>query len=319
MERQSNRATIFFDIFRKGGQLRKIVYTCVVDGYDQIHAPMAAEPSVDYVAFSDQPDQRVPAPWQLRPVVRYERNPRMTARWHKLHPHLLFPGYDVSLYIDSNIVLKAPVAPLAERMLAYAPIALFRHPERDCPYAEAEVVRRHRLDAGAIVEAQMAYYKTQGFPAKTGLHNSGVLLRRHNDPHLISFLEDWWRQLKIFSHRDQLSLDFMLRRHAIGLAEIQGLLAESPWFAIAPHRRYRVHFPDIQSPAGGDELDWLRMALIAEVGRQPSPITPRASLQALRWYLMEPLRAAKRRFLLLTWRPPAAAVAMAEAKAMPER
>jgi hypothetical protein len=195
---------------------------------------------------------------------------------------------------------------------------LFRHPERDCPYAEAEIVKRHRLDDAAIVEAQVDYYRAKEYPPKSGLHNSGVLLRRHNDPRLIVFLEDWWRQLKVFSHRDQLSLDFMLRRHAIAPAEIPGLLAESPWFAIAPHRRYRVHIPDSRELAEGDELDWLRMALIAQARHRASPSTLTAALQSMRWHLMEPLRAAKRRFLLVTWRPPVAAPAGGEAKALSE-
>ena len=286
-----------------GGALRQIVYTCLVSGYDRLHAPMVAEPSVDYVVFSDDPNLPVPAPWQLRPIQRTERNPRMTARWHKVHPHLLFPDHEASLYIDSNVVLRAPVGTLFGRMLAEAPIALFRHPERNCPYAEARVVAHHRLDDDAIVEAQMSYYRAKGFPADAGLHNSGVLLRRHNDPRMPDFLEDWWRQLKVFSHRDQLSMDFMLRRHAVPCADFPGLLAESPWFALAPHRHYRVDLPGKQQHLAGDELDWLRMALIEEGRRRPRPIVSRATARAALWQAMRPLRAAKRKLRLLTWRP----------------
>jgi Protein of unknown function (DUF616) len=284
--------------------LRKVVYTCVTDSYDRVLAPLVVEPDVDYVVFSDRADQQVPAPWQLRTILRRERNARMTARWHKLHPHMLFSDHELSLYVDSNIALKAPVGALAEQMLAGAPIALFRHPERNCPYREAEVVARHRLDSDAIVEAQMTYYRAKGFPAGSGLHNSGVMFRRHADPVLAGFLEDWWRQLKIFSHRDQLSLDFMLRRHAIACAELPGLLTESPWFVVAPHKRFRVDIPDERELADGDELDWLRLALIAEARRRPKPVTVRALVLVLKWHLMRPLRAAKRLYLLVTWRPP---------------
>jgi hypothetical protein len=283
--------------------LRRIVYTSLVGGYDRLHAPMVPEPDIDYVVFSDMPDLPIPAPWQLRPIQRTERNPRMTARWHKLHPHLLFPGAEASLYIDSNVVLRAPVAGLFERMLAEAPIALFRHPERDCPYAEADVVAHHRLDDDVIVEAQMSYYRAKGFPAGAGLHNSGVLLRRHTDPRMVEFLEDWWRQLKVFSHRDQLSLDFMLRRHAMTCADFPGLLAESPWFALAPHRLYRVDLSGKQQHLAGDELDWLRTILIEEGRRRPRPIVSRATAQAALWQAMRPLRAAKRKLRLLIWRP----------------
>ncbi len=295
--------------------MRRIVYTSLVGGYDRLHAPRVAEPDIDYVVFSDTPDLPVSAPWQVRPIQRIERNPRMTARWHKIHPHLLFPGREASLYIDSNVVLQAPVGGLFERVLGEAPIALFRHPERDCPYAEAEVVAHHRLDDDVIVEAQMSYYRAKGFPARAGLHNSGVLLRRHSDPRMVDFLEDWWRQLKIFSHRDQLSLDFMLRRHAMPCVDFPGLLGKSPWFALAPHRHYRVDLPGKQQHLAGDELDWLRMVLIEEGRRRPRPIVSRATVRAALWHAMRPLRAAKRKLRLLTWRAPAPGGGM---KALPQ-
>jgi hypothetical protein len=289
--------------------VRRVVYACVVDEYDRLLAPTMPEADLDYIVFSDNPGVAVPAPWQLRPIQRTERNARMTARWHKLHPHLLFPVRDASLYIDSNVVLRAPVAPLFDRLLSEAPIALFRHPERDCPYAEAEVVARHRLDDEVIVEAQMAYYRAKGFPAGAGLHNTGVQFRRHADPRMPAFLEDWWRQLKVFSHRDQLSLDFMLRRHAVPCADLPGLLASSPWFALAPHRRYRVEIASKEQLAAGDELDWLRMILIEEGRRRRKPASLQAMARAALFHAMRPLRAAKRQFLILTWRPRPAAPA----------
>jgi len=282
--------------------LRSVVYTCLVNDYDRLLAPLVTEAGLDYVVFSDNPAGTVPPPWRLRPIERTERNARMTARWHKLHPHLLFPGHQESLYIDSNVLLRAPVADLFRTMLSRAPIALFRHPERICPYTEAEVVIRHRLDDEVIVDVQMAYYRAEGFPAGAGLHNTGVQLRRHGEPRMVAFLEDCWHQLKVFSHRDQLSLDFMLRRHAIPCADFPGSLAQSPWFALAPHCHYKVELSDRRQLANGDELDWLRLALIEE-GRRRRSATPGVMVRAVAWHLMRPLRAAKRKFLVLTWRP----------------
>jgi len=33
-------------------------------------------------------------------------NPRITARWHKLHPHRLLSEHDQSLYVDANVMIK---------------------------------------------------------------------------------------------------------------------------------------------------------------------------------------------------------------------
>jgi hypothetical protein len=95
----------------------------------------------------------------------------------------------------------------------------------------------------------------------------------------------------------------MLRRHAMPCADFPGMLAKSPWFALAPHRLYRVDLSGKQQHLAGDELDWLRTVLIEEGRRRPKPIVSRATARAALWQAMRPLRAAKRKLRLLTWRP----------------
>ena len=246
---------------RRSVALRRAVYTVLVGGSDALLSPLDAEPQLDYIAFTDAGG--VPhSPWRVRPLAAGARNPRMTARWHKLHPHRLLPDYEESLYIDANILIKGQIAPLFEQVLAEAPLAMFRHPNRDCSYMEAEAVKRLRYDDGAIVDAQMAYYRAHGLPPSAGLHFGGIMFRRHGDAALVGMLEDWWRQLKVFSHRDQLSLEFMLRRHGMTVEDIPGLAPDNPWFAIGPHRRNRIDFAAGLAPAEADEIDWLRMAFV---------------------------------------------------------
>jgi hypothetical protein len=283
--------------------LRQVVYTSVVDDFDLLRAPVVVEPQFEYVAFCGGTDATIPPPWQCRPLRRRERNARMTARWHKLHPHLLFPNHDVSLYIDGNVRLNAPVSALIDQMSAAAPIALFRHAERDCTYAEAEIVKRYRLDDSAIVNAQMAYYRALGYPTRRGLHVSSVQIRQHNDPRLAALLDDWWQQVKIFSHRDQLSLDFMLMRHGIAAATIPGSIDQNTWFTTAPHRCYRVDYARNHDADAGDALDWLRMSMIALASRRTArqPTMPRLK-QAIWWHTTEPVRNAKRHLRRWLWR-----------------
>ncbi len=241
--------------------MRRAVYTVLVGGSDALLSPVQAEPGLDYIAFTDA-GEAPHSPWQARHLACQERNPRMTARWHKLHPHRLLPDYEESLYLDANILIRDPIGPLFDQVLLKAPLAMFRHPNRDCSYAEAEAVKRLRYDDGAIVDAQMAYYRAHGLPSGAGLHFGGIMFRRHEDGALAKMLEDWWRQLKIFSHRDQLSLEFVLRRHGITVEDIPGLASNNPWFAIGPHRRNRIDFASSLAPAEADEIDWLRMTYV---------------------------------------------------------
>jgi hypothetical protein len=284
-------------------KLRQVIYTSIVGNFDRLLAPAVVEPQLDYVAFCGEADQQIPPPWQRRPLLRRERNARMTARWHKFHPHLIFPNHDLSLYIDANVRMNAPVSELIDQMSSMSPIALFRHPERDCAYDEAEIVKRYRLDDGSIVDAQMAYYRALGYPAKSGLHVSTVQIRRHNDPRLAAFLDNWWQQVKVFSHRDQLSLDFMLMRGGIAAATIPGSIDENAWFTVGPHRDYRVDFARDYCAGACDALDWLRKSMIALADRDTArhPTLPKLK-EAIWWHATEPLRGAKRLLRRWLWR-----------------
>jgi hypothetical protein len=283
--------------------LRRAVYTVLVGGFDSILPPVQIEPELDYIAFVDTP-QELPAPWQGRSLASRERNTRITARWHKLHPHRLLPEHDQSLYVDANIMIKGRINAVFDQALGESPLALFRHPVRDCVYEEAEVVKRLRYDDAAIVDAQMAFYRAHGLPIRAGLHFGGVLFRRHNDPQLIKLLEDWWRQLKIFSQRDQLSLTFMLRRHQMTAAELPGTITDNPWFTVGPHRRFRVDLASALSPAAADEIDWMRAALVEAYRHGPRGAGPRlaeAGKSILR-FAKRPTSSAKRIIFRLLWR-----------------
>jgi len=242
--------------------LRRVVYTELVGGFDRLLPPLQVEPDLDYVVYSDT-EAAPPAPWQLRPLACRQRNARMTARWHKLHPHLLFPDRDESLHIDANVLIRERVSGLFDVMLQEAPLALFRHPDRECVYDEAEVVKRVRYDDPEIVDLQMGYYRAQGLPRRAGLYHAAAQFRRHADPKLAAMLEDWWRQLKLFSHRDQLSLPYVLRQHAMAVAILPGGAAINSWFATAPHERFRVELASDPLPPEADAGDWLRAAFIA--------------------------------------------------------
>jgi hypothetical protein len=110
--------------------------------------------------------------------------------------------------------------------------------------------------------------------------------------------------LKIFSHRDQLSLGFMLRRHHMAVAELPGQIADNPWFMIGPHRRFRVDLASALPRVDADEIDWMRAALVVACRRSPRGLGARlaeAGESLLRLVKM-PAAFAQRVILRLAWR-----------------
>ena len=66
-------------------------------------------------------------------------------RWHKTHPDVLFPNYEASLYIDSNLIIRSDWI-FKEINKSNCPMIIPSHFERDCIYDELEVIRILKKD-----------------------------------------------------------------------------------------------------------------------------------------------------------------------------
>ncbi|MCP4903174.1 MAG: glycosyltransferase, partial [bacterium] len=190
---------------------RYVVYTAIAGGYDQVKLPLQISDEFDYVCFTDREidDHNV---WQVRRFEYLNRDPTRMARFVKMRPHVYFPEYEVSIWIDANLHLKGNPESFLINLLE-KPFAAFVHPHRDCVYEEAlEIISRGGLDDPTVVRDHMNRYRSQHFPDDSGLIETNVLVRRHNDPAVKRLMNLWWHQLVNGSKRDQLSLPYVLWR-----------------------------------------------------------------------------------------------------------
>ena len=87
-----------------------VVYTAVADGYDTIRGHSYVSDQFDYVFSADSfIADRNAYHWDIRPMIEFDHSdPTMKARYYKLHPHLLFPDYDFSIWIDGTWDISGP-------------------------------------------------------------------------------------------------------------------------------------------------------------------------------------------------------------------
>jgi hypothetical protein len=169
-------------------------------------------------------------------VPRTFDGPRLTARWLKVHPHLALPMYDVSAWVDAAFQIDAFRAVDMEALLGPNDIACFTHPERNCAYAEAEAVRRLRLESDESVDRVVARLRAEGMPPESGLFASGVVLRRHASTDVANAMDDWWQYIEHGSIRDQLSINHVIRRRGLRCAVITESIWSNPWMHWVSHR-----------------------------------------------------------------------------------
>jgi len=206
-----------------------VIYTCVTGGYDEVKAPSVLAPWADYVCF-DQDYAGAPSGLDAS----------MLSRWFKLNPHILFPDYEYSLWIDGNIDITSEelYSLIESQMSSEVLYSGIHHPQRDDVYEESYRILSNGREKPSRLRKTVKFLRREGFPEHYGLMENNVILRRHNDPAVVSFDELWWSLMLRYSHRDQMTQSYCLWKSGI---KPEFLLPEGsstrnhPWFAYTGH------------------------------------------------------------------------------------
>ena len=134
-------------------------------------------------------------------------------RFIKLHPHLFFKEKELSLYIDSKYTLIGNLNNLIIRLLSpNYNIIMQEHRTRNSVFDEFNQVIKLKLEKKSMIQKIKEKYKKEGFKDNFGLAEGSFILRRHNEQDCIDIMEKWWNEIKTYSHRNQLSFNYVLWR-----------------------------------------------------------------------------------------------------------
>lgn len=215
--------------------MKIVVYTAIFGGIDKLWSVRSiARGKATYICFSDVPRKemgfwdgrhllRKASPksltWKVR-QVKQQGNLRRSARQYKCLPHRYLSDADVWIWIDCNVRLTIPPED-AVRQWLHSDLATFKHPDRNCLYAEASFCAKHGKNALNVLKAQVERYRKAGMPARWGLAETGLMIRR-NTPAIHEFNEAWWAEIAHGSFRDQVSFPFICWKRGIRWTTIPG-------------------------------------------------------------------------------------------------
>ena len=207
------------------GSAERVIYTCIVGGYDDLIQPMHIDQDSDYVCFTDSDkllESESIGVWKIRPIATVENTPSLTNRWHKTKPHILFPEYSESIYIDGNVNFLSDFL-FEEIRRRKIDLLVPMHFSRECILQEVETIislglvnKEQSQNLGDLIETA----KSEGFPANWGLTENNVLFRKHNEPSIIALMEDWWWHIEHVAPRDQGHFMYLLWKHGFSYHDI---------------------------------------------------------------------------------------------------
>lgn len=215
-----NSEALKYDVLKK----KKIaVYTGIFGQYDSICCPKVKPQNIDYYFISDDEckiegfiwiDAKKIIPENVTSSIK--RN-----RYIKMHPHILFPDYEYSIYVDGNVEIKKDISSFARE--SSTGISVFMHPSRDCIFYEAIAIVNFRRVSAIDVNKQMERYIKEGMPLHYGLPEMSVIAREHNKPICKKIMNEWWNEFEHGAQRDQLSFMYVMWKNNMGIKDISSL------------------------------------------------------------------------------------------------
>lgn len=199
-------------------KLKKVVYSALLGNYDTIR-PILKEDGYDYFLFTDQiMKNESNSNWTILYIDDQIKNLNLSIikkqRYFKMHPHLFFKNYDISIYIDTTFIIKGKLDEFLLRILSpNLSIYVLEHPDRNSVNNEFSAVLIAHKDSNTSVISVQKKYNNENFPDNNGLSENCLIVRKHNELSCINFMNDWFDEIKYNSHRDQLSFNYILWKY----------------------------------------------------------------------------------------------------------
>ena len=201
------------------------VFTAVYGVTDPLLEP-SCQTDAHFVCFTDDPKLKSER-WEI--VLHGQRvTPTRDSRLIKALSHRSVES-DWSLWMDASMELR--VDPYT--LLDHGEFVCFRHHVRDRVTDEAEAIIQLGLAYPETIRRQLANYHAEGFDTAerpmSKLSAMTAILRRHSDINC-RFNEMWASEIRKYSPRDQMSVDYVAWRLGLSFAHWPGTIHDNPYF-----------------------------------------------------------------------------------------
>lgn len=217
------------------------IYSVVAGKYDSIKEPLYCNEICEYYMITDQ-DIDENSKWKKIDINSIkeikDKSNLEKARYLKTHPHIIFPEYDYTIWVDGNILIVADLFPILEEM-GDKLMAIHNHPNRKCIYNEGKTIVALNKAKKNEVQKQLKHYKSEGFPKEYGLFETNVIATKISEDMCMKIMEEWWSEMEKFTKRDQLSFTYVLWKNNLQCDFIK-LIGDNtrmnPRFRVSAHK-----------------------------------------------------------------------------------
>jgi len=219
-----------------------VFYTCLFGRYDFIGTPNEElVKKFNFYIITNQ-NHKSFNNWKKIYIKKNFLNNFLLSRFYKFYFHKKIKKYDYSVYFDANVHLKNNFFELLNKFInSNKEIGLFKHSSRKNIYQELDVNLVNKNITKISKEKILKFYTKKKYISFNDLTENCVILRKHNSKKLIKAMNCWWRLLRFFVKRDQISLPYSLWKYKISKLIFNiNLRKENKYLFIVPHYRFNI-------------------------------------------------------------------------------
>jgi hypothetical protein len=185
-----------------------VVYTAFTGDYDSLKDPDFIDDNTRYVCFTQNPDLKSDT-WEIIQMEDSTLDDNRIAKQYKVFPNKYFPNNKYSFWLDGSFKIVGSIREYVYKYIKSSMLTVV-HPERDCIFDEALSSIQFPRYSNYTIGKQVDKYRNEGMPSHYGLPSLGAIFRKHDDPEIISLMEQWWEEIINYTNQDQLSFTYLM-------------------------------------------------------------------------------------------------------------
>jgi hypothetical protein len=205
---------------------KNCVFTAIIGDYDSLTSTTYPKlPDWDYICFTDNANIKSDF-WIViyinNEIKGYVENIKL-ARYYKTNFYKHLSSYENLMWIDARITIINNINEYLKN-LEGNDIVFLKHPDASSILHEFNRVVSGKIERQEMIDIIKQRYVEVGYNYDNGLISSGVMLFKNNKKN-IKFFTEWWYEIENYSHRDQLSGNFVLWKNPdIKYIMLQGMI-----------------------------------------------------------------------------------------------
>ena len=213
---------------------RTIIYSAIIGNYDDLKTPLYVDPSIKYICFTNNIEIKSDI-WDIKYISDESLTNVQLARKIKIMPYKYLDIGDDIIWVDAKYQILSDLRDYVAKYKKMSGMLCFPHFIRNNICDEMTELIRIYPEMKQKLIRQTGRYLLDGFCDNYGLFDTGCLYRDFSSQGIYDLMNDWWENVKKYTHRDQISFPYVCWKNSFHPDICDLMIEDNIYLKVMPH------------------------------------------------------------------------------------